>query len=85
MWLEDDPVLIHVTLIRVTLIRVLSLQEAAEKRIRDMLELQRMEKEQLNFKKMREDAERAEEDEFKRQVSAGLTGLLDSPLFTALL
>ena len=33
-----------------------------------MLELQRMEKEQLNFKRMREDAERAEEDEFKKQV-----------------
>lgn len=48
------------------------MQEAAEKRIRDMQELQRMEKEQLNFKRMREDAERAEEDEFKRQVGVVL-------------
>ena len=43
-------------------------QEEHDKRRRDMLELQRMEKEQLNFKRMREDAERAEEDEFKKQV-----------------
>ena len=39
-----------------------------EKRIRDRIELQRVEQEQKMFKRMRQEAEQAEEEEFRKQV-----------------
>jgi hypothetical protein len=44
-------------------------RELKEKQQRQMEELQRVHKEQLYLKKLRQDAEKAEEDEFRRQVN----------------
>ena len=54
-------------------------EAAAEaKRLRDMEEMQRVHKEQLYFKQLREEAEQRELEEFRQQVSAQRAALLQA-------